>query len=754
MVSRYHYHFGADRRDSSEGVETSNNLMSSSSRSARNSFDKPVESDNEETETREYIGGFRQWTSSMQEDLVIMKNILLQADPNIDTSSKSFSRQLLTQFKYKHPHCMESERSLLSKLSQPQTKHQPSPVKHRTKSVVKVAATKKNPAVDIMSDIEGFDDWNLGKVKDFISCMDKARRKYTEMKENDPKMKLVPLLLEEWKIMYPSTVETVKSFLVRIRFLKTNKESIKAKLGEHDLLPRMSNEDSATAADDTEVTGDVDQEQPAAAAVGDKFVWDSLTMMPVVISTRAKAIAKQQKEASQGKRISYAKLWIQEFLKVYPNCPYTANNLSVHYWYWSTQQKKEREEAGVKKHQETVIHDDDEEEVIDEGPEWSDEHIEELRRLGDKVINMFKDATERKMKFSGLLHSVWSSLHPSSSETEQSLMIVYNKAINKQHHQERDLAQEAGDSVQRHGVRWTPLHNKALREIVTQLKSGGEYTRGQVVREWSRRFDKVSWDQLSSRIDDQGHDQPQHFVRVKQKKPASTKKSSASLSQLKQEVDSAATSGLNARGQMRWTQQAVTDLLECHKLGLKAKNSHPTKKLADLVHQKFKQRHPYCPIAPNVLLTKCYILRSELKSGKLTLTESSEDFGEKYRGESGLKHWTRAMLEELVMSRQRAITRKRMKMTGGQLLGDIWLEEMRKYYPDYKSSKKMLFRKYKWWRQRRAEMSKFINKNSPVVTIEEDSVLVLELRKSLTENSVELPPFVSSKVTSAVININ
>ena len=115
-----------------------------------------------------------------------------------------------------------------------------------------------------------------------------------------------------------------------------------------------------------------------------------------------------------------------------------------------------------------------------------------------------------------------------------------------------------------------------------------------------------------SRIDDCGLPQPVHYVRVKQRTDESPKKAETnevSVTKAGLETDNSTGSGLNARGQMRWTQQAVTDLLECHKLGLKAKNSHPTKKLAELVHQKFKQRHPYCPIAPNVLLTKCYILR-------------------------------------------------------------------------------------------------------------------------------------------------
>merc|ERR1712098_804087 len=141
---------------------------------------------------------------------------------------------------------------------------------------------------------------------------------------------------------------------------------------------------------------------------------------------------------------------------------------------------------------------------------------------------------------------------------------------------------------------------------------------------------------LSGRIDDCEFSQPVHLVRVQDKKLAKSIKSLVkSGSKTSSNDKDADVSGLNARGQMRWTQKAVSDLLECHKLGLKAKNSHPSKKLADLVHQKFKQRHPYCPIAPNVLLTKCYILRSELKSGKLVLSGDTEDTGEKYRGEAG-----------------------------------------------------------------------------------------------------------------------
>ena len=149
-------------------------------------------------------------------------------------------------------------------------------------------------------------------VRDFISCMDRARRKYSDMKEVDPQMKLVPLLLSEWQALYPTSEETVKTFLVRIRFLKTNKESIKQRLGQHGLLPKMSQEEGGEGGDT------LPSFPPPAppAPIMEKFVWQAETMMPIVISTRQKAIAKQKREQAMGRRVSYAKIWIKEFQKV------------------------------------------------------------------------------------------------------------------------------------------------------------------------------------------------------------------------------------------------------------------------------------------------------------------------------------------------------------------------------------------------------------------------------------------------------
>ena len=90
---------------------------------------------------------------------------------------------------------MESARSLLSKLKDPPPQVSSLPALETVKiepveaspppkpKTPKTNVAKQNPAVEIMSDIEGFTDWNLGMVRDFISCMDRARRKYADMKK-------------------------------------------------------------------------------------------------------------------------------------------------------------------------------------------------------------------------------------------------------------------------------------------------------------------------------------------------------------------------------------------------------------------------------------------------------------------------------------------------------------------------------------------------------------------------------------------
>ena len=241
--------------------------------------------------------------------------------------------------------------------------------------------------------------------------------------------------------------------------------------------------------------------------------------------------------------------------------------------------------------------------------DWSDDQLNELKRVGAKVEAMLKDASNtnsKPMEFSKLLHSVWIKLHPQSRESEKNLSIALNHALEDK----ENIKEEIKDENKPIEVeRWTPRHNKAIRDIVQNLKQRNLYTRINIMKEWKKYFPKTGWEVLKSRIDDCGFPLPPSIIEIKRPKPEPVEEERIKPAETKQSESETAPNGLNARGQMRWTQQAVSDLLECHKLGLEAKNGSPDKKLADLVHQQFKLRHPYCPIAPNVLLTKCYILR-------------------------------------------------------------------------------------------------------------------------------------------------
>ena len=98
--------------------------------------------------------------------------------------------------------------------------------------------------------------------------------------------------------------------------------------------------------------------------------------------------------------------------QVFPNCPYTANNLSVHYWYWTS-----------KDHNKESNKDRD-----GKLGGWRVDQLEELRRVGSKVEAMLEEGEggggARSMGHAKLLHSVWLKLHPESQETEESLAEV------------------------------------------------------------------------------------------------------------------------------------------------------------------------------------------------------------------------------------------------------------------------------------------------------------------------------------------
>ena len=72
--------------------------------------------------------------------------------------------------------------------------------------------------------VEGFEGWSLAMIKDFIVCMDDTRKKYAR---DSGSIKFVPLLLDQWKGLYPETEETARTLLDKIKHLKEQKVIIK-----------------------------------------------------------------------------------------------------------------------------------------------------------------------------------------------------------------------------------------------------------------------------------------------------------------------------------------------------------------------------------------------------------------------------------------------------------------------------------------------------------------------------------------------
>ncbi len=143
-----------------------------------------------------------------------------------------------------------------------------------------------------------------------------TRKKFSQMKEkavDGSQIKLVPLLLEGWRELYPETQETVKTFQTRIKHLSQQKEIIKKHLG---LLRSKTSEKD---------------EEP--------FRWNK-NMVQDVIDSRKRALVVKEEELQKGRKVSFHALWESEFKKIYPNSTFTSNNLSVHFWTWRKQQQK------------------------------------------------------------------------------------------------------------------------------------------------------------------------------------------------------------------------------------------------------------------------------------------------------------------------------------------------------------------------------------------------------------------------------
>ena len=178
---------------------------------------------------------------------------------------------------------------------------------------------------------------------------------------------------------------------------------------------------------------------------------------------------------------------------------------------------------------------------------------------------------------------------------------------------------------------------------------------------------------------------------------------------------------------MNWNKIAINDLLQCHN---SAQNEHkimlsngtkPLTKLSELVHAKFTTLHPYCKLTPAILMTKCYSWKSALDKGSLNISLPLNSMpkpeipeipaeilkpGKVKRSSSKdliFRTWTQDMIDNMLKTRKIALARKKSAENTSKEpvnLTDLWYEEFLKLHPEYKSSKKNLWRKYKWYKSR------------------------------------------------------
>ena len=826
-------------------------------------IDELHESSLDDSNFRSNVKGFRNWTTRMQQELVETKNRLTQEHPDLVLGSTDFNHLLLREFQKLNPKCMESSRSIYSKLQsiektlnsplsdntatskcwsainqstegntpnsdpaqmnnecvafngESTTRLRDSPVHEGqtdgTHSSGKNSITKKHeipsdntnkldsnedeqmiPKSNENSTIEGFQDWTLGMIRDFISCMDTARRRHAELRENQPneQVKLVPLLLEEWRSMYPSSTETVKTFLVKIKHLKLQKDVIKKHL--------VGGGNTATSSTDN------------ADPNGLGFKWNR-DMIQDVIDSRRRALDIKDNALAQGKKLSFHALWASEFKKVYPTSTFTSNNLSVHFWTWRKQQLKKKrlsKKATAPSDASTVhstlvlgngnsnsnLEQSKDAKVYNAPGPWSKLYKKQLLEVGRRVEHMLqgKDTpNEVKLEgFANILHAEWKKVQKATNGTKQD---VSARAINMMYSRllrEKDpslysneaslepikhLTTNNNDDVlddvdSRITATWTPKHNRVLRECmegklndgIDQNPISNAVLTDRIIKEWRKKFPKssISDDNLSRRITDsmfnleaahvssssgkiQKHldtNDTKEYLTIKEEKPLPSSASTGNLGS----IDSDTQRLPNRKGQMIWNKESIVDLFKTHhetkehmKNG-RIVTKNDSRQMAYSLQKSFVKRYPHCRLSAVMLLAKYYKLQNEIASGNLDInlpnfedskikTEdikfeaisnptsnmeidcNTNNVNTALNKETGMRDlvfrtWTQEMIDDMLKTRSIAIAKKKTRSQKDPCdpitITDLWYDEFLKCHPNYKSTKKNLWRKYKWYMSR------------------------------------------------------
>ena len=352
--------------------------------------------------------------------------------------------------------------------------------------------------------------------------------------------------------------------------------------------------------------------------------------------------------------------------------------------------------------------------------------------IGRKVEQMLQDPetpNELKLRgFANVLHEEWEKEHPDSNESNRSLNMMYSRLL-RMDDPINMTSTALPDAI---NATWTPKHNGVLKKCMHDVKAGqaeaaeADYTK--VIKKWRMKFPKSSVldDDLIKRIDDLEHGEStkENFdTSPPGPPPAKKAKKAITNENLRQP---------NSRGQVTWNKVAIRDLLQCHAQGLVehkglqlASGSKPVQKLSELVHDKFLRLHPYCRLSPSILMSKCYTLKSQVQNGTIQLEpetlqdqpdqvvkdeikeETIENPGKVKRSGSRdlvFRTWTQQMIDDMLKTRKNAMLMKKKSKDETFNMSEAWYEEFIKLHPDYKSSKKNLWRKYKWYKSRMADV--------------------------------------------------
>jgi len=379
---------------------------------------------------------------------------------------------------------------------------------------------------------------------------------------------------------------------------------------------------------------------------------------------------------------------------------------------------------------------DDDDLVSNEKHGWTTASKLLLLKVGQKVEDMLQTPTtpnEIKLEgFGNLLQSEWKKqdhANGSGSETIRSLTMMYTKL------QKEGLKLEESEDIEPRGIMatWTPKHNRVLQDCMekfSDLATPAEYStyKSCVIKSWRTKFTKssISDAMLWRKITDLSHSEVSQLHNLNKSEPELI-----DLDDVKKEPANA-TFSMSDKDKMVWNMTAIRDLFDAHRKAQKELSSTPTKyrpQLSNLVHSNFIRLHKNCQLVPSVLMAKLFSYKTAVNKGLLdikpALNESSNEIQTtsvetmappKIKTESSAKSknlvfrtWTQAMIDDMMATRKIALIKKKKRLeadtTDTVPMAEIWYEEFMKLQPDYKSTKKNLWRKYKWYKSRMGQAS-------------------------------------------------